>query len=68
MKLWILAVILLGRLTLAEWANLPQAKFLQRVAQEFCFQTDCKKARVGAIVVGEEVFIFAECLPDELEV
>ena len=55
-------MVVLGKLSLTEWQNLPQTEFLKYVGQVFCEQTNCKKALIGAMEVGDEVFITADCL------
>jgi len=55
-------MVVLGKLSLTEWQNLPQTEFLKYVGQVFCEQTNCKKALIGAIEIGDKVFITADCL------
>lgn len=59
--------VLLASLPSAEWAKIPdQTLFLQRLGAVFCEMTECKKAIVGAMEVGDKVLFFGDCVKEEV--
>jgi len=69
-KLFVLLVIvLLARVPLAEWQKVPdQMKFLAQLHQVFCEKEKCRKAKVSAVKIKEEVFFFFDCVEKPQEI
>ena len=59
----ILMLVLLARVPLSEWNKVPDKdEFLHLLGAVFCEQTNCNKARVGVMEIGEEAVFLVDCL------
>lgn len=60
--MFLIIAFFIGRMSLEMWKKIPQEEFLDSMGKEVCERMNCENATIEARRVGENMYIFWECI------